>query len=637
MESIKSAFRHLTLEDLREWAGSKIFNRGKGYIKRVSQLSRTDDGHLVAWVKGTDQYATWVRYEEGGNFEHGCTCPYNDWGPCKHAVAVVLATADLLKGGSNIPLLNPDEDLWLEAFGDAPFFGEIGTPEPWQKDAGGWIKAALGGKSREELIALLVELAESFPEVARLIRDRAHLETGRIDQVIRSLRKEIRVLSSQPAWYDTWRDEGDLPDYSQVERQLRTLLDQGYADAVLDLGEELWQRGMTQVRESHDDGHTAASIGSCLDIVVDAVPRSSLPPEEQLLWIVRHALEDDYALLGDVDQILYRHEYSPDHWRHVAESLENRLAGIKGKTAENLSYRGYNVLRWLLRAYQESGDTHKVIPLLEREAERFLCYEEIVAALIEAREYDRARRWCILGYQKTLEGAPGIAGRMKDALRKLARLEGRLDMEAAYRAEDFFQHRSEETYAALQQAAEKINVWPQVRNGVLHYLTTGRRPTASGGKGQDPWPLPEPEVQAPKEPTVVLQRRFPDWTTLILIALLEKRHDDAVALYQRLNKAPLWRYSIEEKLAEAVASTHPDISLRIWQEKAEKLIAQVKPKAYREAAIYLERMRTLYERTDRLPEWKALLLRLRTQHKAKRRLMEVLADLEGRSKTPLLK
>ena len=61
---------------------------------------------------------------------------------------------------------------------------------------------------------------------------------------------------------------------------------------------------------------------------------------------------------------------------------------------------------------------------------------------------------------------------------------------------------------------------------------------------------------------------------------------------------------------------------------ADRLIGQVKPKAYQEAAGYLRQMRQVYERTGRFTDWKALLASLRAQHKAKRRLMEVLDGLE---------
>ena len=72
--------------------------------------------------------------------------------------------------------------------------------------------------------------------------------------------------------------------------------------------------------------------------------------------------------------------------------------------------------------------------------------------------------------------------------------------------------------------------------------------------------------------------------------------------------------------------------MQIWKNIADRLIGQVKPKAYQDAAVYLRRMRKVYGETGRLDDWKALIMRLRTEHKAKRRLQEVLDGLEKNRK-----
>ncbi|MDA8365002.1 MAG: hypothetical protein M0Z84_14590 [Gammaproteobacteria bacterium] len=76
MKPINTILRKVTFDDLRKWAGETIPNRGKGYMKRVDRLSRTQDNVLVAWVTGSERYATSVRVDEEGDFEHICTCRY---------------------------------------------------------------------------------------------------------------------------------------------------------------------------------------------------------------------------------------------------------------------------------------------------------------------------------------------------------------------------------------------------------------------------------------------------------------------------------------------------------------------------------------------------------------------------------
>lgn len=640
MKSIRTMLKGLTHEDLREWAGSKIYNRAKEYVACVSQLSRTEDGTLVAWVSGSDEYATSVRHEGQGNFDCDCTCPY-DWGPCKHAVAVLLAASERLKRNEEIPLLDPDDDLYLEAFEDddddwrededesAPDESPASAP----KGRSPQIESMLAGKSSEELQTLLVDLALEFPDVARRIRDTAQLETGQIDKLVRSLRKEIRSLTAEDAWYNPWKEEGNLPDYSHVEQQFRVLLDKGYADAVFELGEELWKGGVEQVGQSHDEGETAMAIAACLEIVLQALPRTRLSPPEQLLWLVDCELEDEYDLLGGADAVLNDPRYTASHWREVAADLEEKLrqVGVPQSGRFSDTYRRKRVTNWLRNAYGRSGQQQKVIPLLEEEADRCRGYDALVEELLETGERDRARQWCIRGFGNTIEDAPGIAAGLQGRLRQMAEDEGRFDLSAAYLAEDFFGRPAEKTFVELRRAAEKADVWPAVRDGVLGYLQTGKRPT-HGGKGKNAWPLPEPEVRKPQSHEKFRLESFPNREMLIEIALLEERHDDAVALYRELIKVRRWGWGIDERLAKAVAGSHPDVALHIWKSIADRLIGQVKPKAYQEAAGYLRRMREVYVGTGRLADWKALLTSLRVEHKAKRRLMEVLDGLEKNRK-----
>ena len=59
-------FTNLTWDDLNEWAGSKIVTRGRSYQRqgRVSALAVTTDSALIAWVDGSERYATKVAMDE---------------------------------------------------------------------------------------------------------------------------------------------------------------------------------------------------------------------------------------------------------------------------------------------------------------------------------------------------------------------------------------------------------------------------------------------------------------------------------------------------------------------------------------------------------------------------------------------
>lgn len=642
--SIETILRKLDFDDLRYWAGEKIVNRGKTYVKRVNQLARTENNTLVAWVSGTERYATSVRIDNDGSFDDFCTCPYS-WGPCKHAVAVVLAAAEQLKVGQTIPLLDKGSDLgqvlcgnagegeWIAAKSkndDEPLHPRKQTKAKAQTK----LEKALANKSHDELLHLLLDLSGRFPEVRRYIVESEQLAGGKIDKLVRALRSEIRNLTAEPAWHNHWRREGNLPDYSRVEDKLRTLADRGYADAVLQLGEELWTNGNSQLEQSDDEGETAMAIASCLDVVTAALPHSSLSPSDQLLWLIDRALEDEYSLLDGAEKVFERRAYTRAHWQEVSSTLETRLHALtKPRSTKFIHrYRRERLLKALLDAYARAGWKDRIVPRLEQEADACQCYPRLVDALLATGERERARQWCMKGYARTATDAPGIASALQKRLRGLAQKERRYDLAAAYLAQDFFDSPSSNSYSELRKEAEKAKSWPAVRTAALHYLETGERPSApTGHKGNEiGWPLPAPEVEPPTTTKRYGRHRFPDLETLIDIAISEERFDDVVDLYQRFRKTKRWSWETDKTVANAVVNTQPDLALAIWTEIVHNLIKQVKPKAYEEAAVYLRSMRKVYDRNHRSDDWQKLLEGLRREHKAKRRLMSILDTLSNK-------
>jgi uncharacterized Zn finger protein len=122
-------------------------------------------------------------------------------------------------------------------------------------------------------------------------------------------------------------------------------------------------------------------------------------------------------------------------------------------------------------------------------------------------------------------------------------------------------------------------------------------------------------------------RQFPDLETLIDIAIFERRIDDVVDLHGQLSTSRRHGSAKDQSVAAAVATKYPDISLAIWRGIVERLIAEVKPKAYQQAVPFLEHMRAVYTRTGRQDQWRAWLAELRREHRAKRRLIELLGSL----------
>ncbi|MBW6498927.1 MAG: SWIM zinc finger family protein [Bacteroidales bacterium] len=626
--------------------------RGKTYIKNVTDLAMTESGGLIAWVSGSEDYATHVEVGVGGEFDWFCSCPY--WGPCKHAVAVVLAALEQEKAGRKLPLVDKQGDLYRTVFDDSDDNDDEDDDEDdefWEEDdrddreimtarvaspgsGGGKITVLagiLGEKSKEELIVLLTDLAARHPEVKRKILEDEQLRSGRIDKLAIALRKEIIAVTDEPAWTNRWNDEGSRPDYSHIKERFADLLKEGHADIVVELGRELWQKGNEQVEQSHDDGEVVYELRDCMEIVFQAVMASSLSRPEQLLWMIDIFFEDQYAISDSCEQFIRKKTYGKKDWSEVAGSLQDKINAMPVPKPDNFSstYQRKRLMNWLIEAFERSGQQKKVIPLLESEADLTQCYERLVDTFLQSGSSDKAREWCVKGFQKTVDNAPGIAASLQKKLRELASHESKIDLVAAYRAQDFFNHPSPANYLELEQAAEKMNCWPAVRTAALSFLESGLRPDMidAASVGQS-WPLPCPEVAARSDKR--FHRDFPDLNNLIEIAILEKRFDDVVQLYQTQQKAIRWGLGKGGEVAAAVAGTYPDVSLAIWQKLAEGQINLVKPKAYEVAAGYLRKMHKVYQATNRLEQWRTLIQTLRVEHKAKRRLLEVLDLLENK-------
>lgn len=645
MKALGALLGELTYDDLDQWAGEKIRARGKAYIDRVDGLRRTADGALAAWVSGTEDYATLVHLDADGRHEWWCTCPY-DGGPCKHAVAVILAAAGQVKHKRDIPLLNEDDELHLMLFSDYddnPVQEDekvAHTRQDAEEKRGGRgsakVRTLVADKSREELAEMVVRLAANFPAVERALLEAEQLKSGQIKPLVRALRREIDNLTEEPAWSNHWSGECDIPDYSHVRQQFALLLAAGHADVLLELGDALWRQGSEQVEQSDDEGETGYAIAECMDIVLQALPCSSLSKAAQMLWVIERLLEDQCDLLPSGEKMLDDERYGIEDWRQVATDLERKAEAAKKapqSSTFSASLRHNQLQNRLVAAYRRSGQTEKIMPLMEKNADRLGNYAHLADLLVQAGDLERARQWCIHGFARTVQDKMGIAAGLQERLRQIAEARQQHDVVAAHRAEEFFHCPQLESYKELCQAAERLGCWPVIRAGALAYLESGERPDMPAKKGKAfSWPLPASEVHYPREqPWGGMHKRFLHQVVLIDIAIFEKRFDDVVALHQTMAKGSFGTGSVDETVAKAVAQTHPDVALAIWRRLVDALIAQVKPRAYTEAGGFLRMMRKVFAGKKRQPEWNALLAELRRTHKAKRRLLEVLDSVSGRS------
>jgi uncharacterized Zn finger protein len=617
-------FSDLNWNELEDWAGGKIVSRGKSYQRqgRVSDLAVTEDGSLIAWVNGTKRYATRVTMDEDGLPDSTCTCPYEL--DCKHGVAVVLEYLESVENNRPVPKVKQDDDrleLLEDGDWDEPDEDECALSEDMRQG----IDAFLKGKTKAQLIDLIHELAAEYPELIIEMSDRQRLVSGDTKTLVSRLRKEIRDIGDEPAWRNYWNGEGHTPDYSGIRRKLETLLDAGHADDVLTLGRELVTTGIRQVEESNDEGEIAIEIADCMPVIVKALDRSSLDAVARLIWALDAVLEDQFEVCQDFAEYLHR-RHPKSAWHALADQLLGRLKGLKGSRGVDDFSRNYErdqLSDWAIDALERAGRGDEIIPLCEAEARETGSFDRLVERLISAKRYEDADRWIQEGIRATEKKWPGIASNLRGKLRAIRTRQKNWPAVAAMQVEAFVRHPSRQAFTDCKTAAIRVKAWPKVREHLLRYLETGEFPWEQKG-----WPLPESGLD---RPDVNQWNRFPLIKDLIDVAIFEKVPDQVLRWYDQRPKDRFGWHGVDEDAVATAVETHaPDRAVAIWKGKAERLIAQVKPSAYQEAAKYLRKAAKVMLREKKLAEWESYLKALREAHIRKRRLIEILDGLEGK-------
>jgi uncharacterized Zn finger protein len=205
MKNSKSEFfKKLTWSDIQTWTGGTITSRGQSYqrSRAVRDLALTPDGGLVAWVQGTERYATRVDIKDE-ELASDCTCPYD--GSCKHAVAVVLDYLEKLKQNLKVSTVSENDERLLllsgemdddleDAFDSENDYdpeetrSEITVSPRREKTGSVSLHAYLEKQGKDQLITMLETIAERYPSAKVFLFDISSL-----------LSEKLRNWSNLPA------------------------------------------------------------------------------------------------------------------------------------------------------------------------------------------------------------------------------------------------------------------------------------------------------------------------------------------------------------------------------------------------------------------------------------------------------
>jgi len=199
----------------------------------------------------------------------------------------------------------------------------------------------------------------------------------------------------------------------------------------------------------------------------------------------------------------------------------------------------------------------------------------------------------------------------------------------------------------LLKAARQAKCEEPVRAAALRFLETGKSPfrliASRGGESRieiaADWPLPLPDYLVPLLRLERIDRQpGPHFQVLLEMALAAKRPDDVLHWYDKLSaadnrSAPIWLRNVSlryaDQVAAAVADSHPERALAIYQAALRAQLPQANPNAYESAAHYLRRLRPILKVLGREAEWTQLLADIRLQYSNRPKFMQILARLDG--------
>lgn len=647
----RSAWSALSWDDLSRWAGPRTVSRGRSYRTAVSNLAVAADGSLLAWVQGTERYATVVKASisksKAGTLKPSsqCTCPVGS--SCKHAVAVVVAYLQALKHGQAVARATKDDPRWgkIENRDRAPTNDHDDGPAPAASRAAA-LRPFLGEKTQAGLLDLLMEILKRNPEELERLQEARDLGRGAVARLVSQAQDELTSVTAEPAWTDRWRGGGSLPDYANLRRRFENLLAAGAADALVELGKELLRRGTQQVEAAHDEGMTAGEIGGCMEIVFKALLLSRRSDAEKVQFTIESLLEDQYDLCQGASRVLSRH-WPQSVWSTVADSLLMRLSGLQlpaGLSDFSASYRRDRLVEQIADFLERAGRAADILPLYQDEALRGGSYTRLVKYLVEQKRLDEAAARAVEGLGRTTVENEGTRDQLRGLLRQIAAAKKDKAQVATWAVSDFFRRPSLTTYLDLTKTARAAGCAPAVKAAALRFLETGVLPAgASTPDKQGAWPLPAisllPGAPEPAPRGFKPTPPAAHYDVLLELAFHKRSPEDILRWYDllrepRYNAWGRWgSSSLAVRVADAVAVAYPDRALALWRAAAESEIAQTSPAAYMVAAKHLEKYRARLGKLGRDAEWTALAAALRAANLRKRKFIEILDRIEGRRRT----
>jgi hypothetical protein len=152
----------------------------------------------------------------------------------------------------------------------------------YKADVTARLRKALSQRTKRELIDALVELAGDDRGILRRLD--ACFELGAsLQELVGATRQAIADATDFDEREINYNFDYDYAAYEEVKRNLGRLIALGQLRLAMELSRELMDQGSHQV-EMSDEGLMTGDIEKCLQVVVQALPKSDVLPREIVAW-----------------------------------------------------------------------------------------------------------------------------------------------------------------------------------------------------------------------------------------------------------------------------------------------------------------------------------------------------------------
>lgn len=167
----------------------------------------------------------------------------------------------------------------------------------YKADVAQRLRKALSRRTKCELIDTLVELAGEDRGILRRLDARFELEAS-LQELVGATRQAIADATDFDEREINYNFDYDYAAYGEVKRNLGRLVDLGQLRLAMELSRELMDQGSHQV-EMSDEGLMTSDIEECLQVVVQALPKSDMPPGEIVAWCKAMIASDRVGCIYD--------------------------------------------------------------------------------------------------------------------------------------------------------------------------------------------------------------------------------------------------------------------------------------------------------------------------------------------------